>query len=142
MIVGVGAGIAIAQHLAFGDFANEQHMAAQILLLQNFAGNKCVCVLRQVVKTVVAALDRREILKLVDFPAGLHAEMLDGIEADILRQYTDVELACALNHLFGQILALAGDGEAGGIVRHLYGSVDDAAVVLVFLCGQQEEAVA
>ena len=140
--MGVGTGGALAEHLALCDLTDEHHVAAQVLFVYHLAGEHGVGVLGQVVKAVVAALDSREILKLVDFPASLHTEMLDGIKADILTEYADVEHTGFLDDFFGQVFRLAGDGEAGGIVRHLYGSVDDAAVVLVFLRGQHEEAVA
>ncbi len=138
MIVGVGTGGGLAEHLALCDLANEHHMAAQILLVHYLAGEHGIHILGQVVETVVAALDCGEGFKLVDFPAGLHAEMLDGIEADIFTEYADIEHTGFLDDFLGQVFRLAGDGEAGGVVRHLYGSVDDAAVVLVFLRGQHE----
>lgn len=138
VVVGVGAGGTLAQHLALGDFTDEQHVAAQVLLFLYFAGEHGVDILRQIEEAVVAALDGGEGIKLIDLSAGLHAEMLDGIEAYIIGQHADVELAGAFDDLPGQILALAGDGDAGGIICHLDGSVDDAAVVLVFLRGQHE----
>jgi len=142
MVVGVGTGGISAEHLTLCDLTNEHHMAAQVLLIHYLAGNKSVGVLGQVIKAIVAALDSREILKLVDFPAGLHAEMLDGVKGHILTEYTDIEHTGFLDDFLGQVFRLAGDGEAGGIVRHLYGSVDDAAVVLIFLRGQHEQAIA
>jgi len=141
VVVGVGAGGGLAEHLALCDLTDEHHVAAQVLLIHYLAGEHGVTVLGQVVKTIVAALDRREILKLVDLSAGLHAEMLDGIEAYILTEYADVEHTGFLDDFLGQVFRLAGDGEAGGIVRHLYGGVDDAAVVLVFLRGQHEQSI-
>lgn len=142
MVVGVGAGCTLAQDLALGDFTDEQCMAAQILFLFYLAGEHSIGVLRQVIKAVVAALNSREGFKLVDLSAGLHTEVLDGIEGHILGQNTDVELAGLFDNLPGQIFTLAGDGDPCGRICHLHAGIDDAAVVLIFLCGQHEQAIA
>ena len=142
MIMCVSAGGGGAQHLALCDFTHKHHMAAQILLLDDLAGEHCIGVLRQVEKTIVAPLCLCPGIQLVDLAAGLHTEVADGLEGNILRQHADIEYAGPLNHLFGQILALAGDGDAGGIIGNLNTGVDDAAVVFVILRGQNEQAVA
>ena len=70
----VSAGGSLARNLALGDFTDEHHVAAQILLLHHLAGEHGIAVLGQVVKSVAAALCSGEILKLIDFPASLHTE--------------------------------------------------------------------
>ena len=55
MVVGVGTGITFSQHLAFGDLADEQHVAAQIQLLQHTAAKHSIGVIGEVDEAVVAA---------------------------------------------------------------------------------------
>ena len=55
VVVGIGAGGFISQHLAFGNLANEQHVAAQIQLLQHTAAKHSICVIGEVDEAVVAA---------------------------------------------------------------------------------------
>ena len=141
MVMCIGAGGGFTEHLALGDFTDEHHVAAQILLVHHLAGEHGVGVLGQVQQTVVAALCISPGIQLADFPASLHTEVADSFKRHILAQHADIEHTGALDHLFGQISALAGDGDAGGLIGHLNTGVDDAAVVLVFLCGQHEQSV-
>lgn len=48
VVVGVGAGGTLAQHLALGDFTDEQHVAAQVLLFLYLAGEHGVHILGEV----------------------------------------------------------------------------------------------
>ena len=142
MVVGISAGRLIIQHLALGDFTDEHHVAAQILLLDDLAGEHGVYMLRQVEKAIVAALCFRPGIQLVHFPAGLHAEVTDGLKGNILRQHADVEHAGTLDHFPGQIAHLHGDHQMVGAAGHLHTGVGDAAVIFLILRRQHEQAVA
>ena len=68
----VSTGGALAQHLALCDFTHKHHVAAQILLLDNLAGEHSVAVLRQVEKTIMAALCFGPGIQLVHVPADFN----------------------------------------------------------------------
>ena len=141
VVVGVGAGIAFAKHLAFGDLADEQHMAAQIQLFLDLTTKHCVGVFGEVGKSVMAAGKAYEIRKLVHIPAGLHTEVTDGFKGNILGENTHIELAGVLDHLTGQIAHLDGHRQPGGICRHLQAGVGDTTVILAILTGEHEQTV-
>ena len=141
MVMAVGAGRLVAQHLALGDFTDEHHMAAKILLLNDLAGEHGVAVLRQVEKAVVAALCFGPGIQLVDLAAGLETKMLDGLKGNILRQHADIEHAGAFDHFPGQIAHLHGDHQMVGAAGHLNTGIGDAAVVLIFPCGNYVHSV-
>ena len=84
VVVGVGAGGFISQHLAFGDLADEQHVATQVQLLQHTAAKHSIGVIGEVNEAVVAAGKAHEIRELIRFPSGLHTEMTDGFKGHIL----------------------------------------------------------
>ena len=142
VVVSVGTGGTLTQNLGLGDLSDEHHVAAQIGFFPDFAGEHGIGMLRQVDKAVVASFETYEIGELVNFPAGLHAEVADGLEGHILGQHTDVELTGGLDDFLGQILLLAGDGQSQRIGCHLDAGVDDASVIFPVGSGQHEQAVA
>ena len=141
VVVGVGAGGTLTENLGLGDFTDEHHVGAQILLVLHLAGEHGVDVLRQVVKAVAAALHRRKVCELIHVPAGLHTKVANGLEGHILRQHADVELTGLLDDLPGEVPHLAGNHQPGGFASHLRAGVDDAAVVLIVLCRQHEQTI-
>ena len=110
MIISVSAGGITAKHLALGNFTDEHGVAAQLYFFQHLAAKHCAGVLCNIVKAVVAALHSREGGKLVDFSAGLHAEMPNGLERHRFRQHTDIENAGFFDDLTGQIPFLDRNG--------------------------------
>lgn len=142
VIVGIGAGKVFAQYLGLGDFTDKHHVAAQIGLFLDLTGEHGVCMLGQIGKAVAASFEAYNIGELVGIPSGLHAEVADGLEGDILSQNADIELAGLLDDFPGQVAHLAGDCQPGGIGCHLHAGVDDASVVFLIRSGQHEQAIA
>ena len=141
VVVGVGAGRTFSKDLALGDFADEQHMAAQVYLLLHLTAEHRIGVFGEVSQAIVAAVKAYEIRKLVHIPAGLHTEMADGFEGHILRQHAHIELAGILDHLTGEISHLHGNRQPGGIGTYLQAGVGDTSVILTILPGEYEQAV-
>ena len=139
MVVGVGAGCAAPQNLTLGDFADEHHVAAQINFVFDLAGEHCVHIFRQVIKAVVTAFHGREVRELVHVPSGLHAEVPDGLEGHILCQHADIKFSGRLNDFPGEVPHLAGNGKPCGIRSHLYGGIDDTAVIFVGIPGGEHK---
>ena len=142
MVVGIGAGGLVAQHLAFGDFCDEHHVAAQVLFIQDLAGEHGVGGPYDVVDAVGGPLAGSKISELVHVTGSLHTEMADRLKGNVLSEGTDVELPGFLDDLTGLVAHLDRDGEMGGIVCHLDAGVGDEAVVLVILCGDDKQTVA
>ena len=139
MVVGVGAGGSLSQNIALGDLADEEHVAAQVDLVPDLAGEHGVDVFRQVIQAIVAALHAGEIRELVHVPAGLHPEMPDGLEGHILCQHADIEFAGRLNDFPGQVAHLTGNRQPCGVRAHLNAGVHDAAVVFFRTLGGEHE---
>ena len=114
----------------------------QIGLFLDLTGEHSIGVLRQVGEAVVASFEACNVCKLIHIPAGLHAEVADGLEGDILGQNADIEFAGLLDDFPGQVAHLAGNCQPGGIGCHLHAGVDDASVVFLICSGQHEQAVA
>ena len=111
VIVGVSAGGGLAQNLALCDFADEHHVAAQILFLHHFAGEHGVAVLGQAVKIVAAALDSGEILELVDFPG-----VVDHLHGD----HQMVGIAFAVSDAGHPGRRVAGHSQKNSAVSHCF----------------------
>ena len=79
VVVGIGAGGFLAEHLAFCHLTDEHHMASQIQLFQNLAAEHCVGMLCQVDQVIVAAGEADEIGKFVHIPSGLHSKMTKSV---------------------------------------------------------------
>jgi len=141
MIVGVGAGIAIAQHLTLGNLTDEQHMAAQIHLLQHTAAEHCVGVFGQINQIVVAPFKAHKVREFVCFPAGLHTEMADGLKGNILRENTHIKDTGVFDDLPGEVLFLHRDGQLIRAVCHLEAGIGDAAVVDFSPSGNDKQSV-
>ena len=142
LVIAVGAGGFGREHLGIDDLGDEEDMAAQIQMLSDLAGEQGVGGGGQVVQAVFAAGHVGKSLELIYVAAGLHTEALEQGEGSGGGQSGDVELPGAQDHLTGQIFLDGGDGDSGGVVGHLNGGVDDAAVVAaVLLCSQQEQSV-
>ena len=142
LIITVGAGEFGREDFCIDDLSNEEDVAAQVQVLGDLAGEESIGSGGQIVQAVFAARHMVKSLELIHIPAGLHAEALEQREGRGGGQGGDIELSGAQNHFAGQILLDGGNGDAGGIVGHLDGGIDDAAVVAaVFLCGQQEQTV-
>ena len=130
MVVSIGAGGTLAQNLGFGDLADEKHVASQVELLPDLAGEHGVYILRQVVQSISAALHSLKLGEFVHVPAGLHAKMADGLEGNALGQHIDIELTALLDELLVQVARLDGNRDPGGIGTDLECGVGNVAVIL------------
>ena len=141
VVVAVGAGGILAKDLALGDFTDEEHMAAQILLTHYLAGEHSVHPLGQIGKTVVAPFKAYEVCKLVNLSAGLHTEVANGLEGDIFRQHADIENAAFFDEFPGQVALLDGNGQPDRIICHLDAGVGHAAVIPAALGGDDKQTI-
>ena len=130
MVVCVGAGFILRQHLCLDDICDIQHLCLDILDIDHLAGQDCVGVLRNVTDAVCGALVVLAVCKLVDIATRLEAEVLEQAVGRFLGEDGDVELAGLHDHVAGVVLLDDGDGYllrvAGG---DLACGVYDAAVV-------------
>ena len=137
LIVAVAAGSHLRQPHRVGQFTDKQDMAAQVEVLRHLGGEVHVGLLGQVVQAVFAAGDVGKSVKLVHIPTGLHAKTLEQRELCVGGDGGNIEHAGVQDHVAGLVLADDRDGDAGGVVGHLDGGIDDAAVVLSILPGRE-----
>lgn len=142
VVVGIGAGRALAQDLGFRYLADEEHMAAQVDLLQDLAGEHGVGVPGDVIKAVGAAFLGLKVRELIHFAARLHTEAADGLKGDILGEDAEVENAGFLDGLPGEISHLAGDRDPQRLRGHLEGGVDNAGIITVPFARENIEPIA
>ena len=141
VIVSIGAGIALADDLAFLHLADKQHVAAQILLMEDLTAEHGAGAAGDIGDAVVRALKILEVCELVNIPAGLHTEVTDHVKRNRLRQHTDVKLSGFFNDFSRFVAHLYGDGQLGGLIAHLHAGVGDEAVILVILGGNDKQTV-
>lgn len=135
VIISVGAGGAVAQNPGLGHFTYKHHVAAQILLGQNLAGEHGIGIFRHIKKAIMAPLGRREGTEFIRVTAGLHTEIADSLKGHSLCQYADIENAGIFDHLPRQISHLHRDRQLGGIIAHLEAGIGNAAVVFFLIPG-------
>ena len=141
VIVSIGAGVALADNLAFLHLAHEHHVAAQILLMENLTAEHGTGAAGDIGDAVVRALKVLELCELINIPAGLHTEVTDHIKRNRLRQHTDVELSGLFNDFSRFVAHLYGDGQLGGLIADLHAGIGDKAVILVILGGNDKQTV-
>ena len=113
-------------------------------MLDHFAGENGVGVLRDIADAVRHTVVIGHIGKLVNVTSALEAEMLENRIRRVLGQNGDIELSCLHDHVAGIVLFDDRDRDFLRIARRdLAGGVDDAAVVLaVDARGQHLNAIA
>ena len=117
-------------------------MASDVLLMENLAGEHGVGILRQIQKTVGAALRFIGACKLIHISSRLHTEMADSLKRNTLRQHTDIEYTALFDDLPGQISHLDADAQLHGVIGHLEAGIGDTAVVMIIRACQHKQAVA
>ena len=142
VVILIGAGGGVAQHLSVRYLGEEQGVAAQINALYHRGGHGHIGAAGEMIQAVLTPGLVGEVGELVHVAARLHAEVLEQGEVSLGGDAADGEAAGAENHVMGIIALGHGNGNADGIVGHLRDRVDDTAVVLtVFLRGQEEQTI-
>lgn len=130
VVVCVGAGLFLRQHLCLNDICDKQHLRLDILDIDHFTGQDCVGVPGNIADAVCGALVVLAVCELVDITPRLEAEVLEQAVGRFLGEDGDVEFAGLHDHVAGVVFLDDGDGYllrvAGG---DLTSGIYDAAVV-------------
>ena len=129
MIVGVSTGGTFTENLAFGDFTHKHHVASQVGLADDLAGEHGLGMIGQVQKTVVTAPGGGGVRKLIYVPPGLESEVGDGFVGDVIGQDADIEDTGFFDDLPGQVAHLTGDSQLCGSGTYLHAGIGNTAVI-------------
>ena len=116
-------------------------MAAEIDLVLDLAGEHGVGVLGDVVDAISRPFCGSKVRKFVYIPGRLHTEMTDGFKRNALSEGTHIEFSGLFDDFTGFIAHLDRDSKLGGVIADLNTGVGNEAIVLIILCGDDEETI-
>lgn len=124
VVVCVGAGLFLRQHLCLNDICDKQHLRLDILDIDHLAGQDCVGVPGNIADAVCGALVVLAVCELVDITPRLEAKVLEQAVRCFLGEDGDVEFARLHDHVAGVVFLDDGDGYllrvAGGDLTQRY----------------------
>ena len=138
MVVGIGCGGRIIQHIHIGDSGDKEAVGAQVDFLRDPAGDIGVGAFVDNHGTVGSALGGCEAGEFIHVFPGLEAEAFEQFKIGILTDYGGGKFLAGGNHIAGVVQFVDGNGYLIGVGGYLCDGVDDAAIVLAIQIGGQD----
>ena len=138
LVVVVGRGGLVGQHLGVEHIGDEHRVRAEIDALVDTAGQITVGVLGDVEHMVHGTVFSLAGGELVHLATRLEPEMLENEHWRFGGQHADVEHTGILDEVVRVVALVDRNGNLQGVARHLNHRVDNAAVVNVVIIGGQD----
>ena len=139
VIIGVGGGGRIVQHLHIGHRRDKHRVGVQLDHVGDPRRDKRIGALGHDGGAVVSTLPAVEVREFIGASSRLESKPLKQRKRRFFGQNRNGELTALLDHIVGEILLVDGDADTVGVVGHLNGGVDDAGVIAFAVIGGQHE---
>ncbi len=121
----------LAQRARLQNVGDKHRMRAVIRGGRNTAGKISVCILIEIVKSILTSGRMAKAAKFVNFPSALKTKMTEQTEGSALRQHGKIEKPCFYDHIVRYIRFVDRHQKAFWGIRNLNCSVNDAGVIFL-----------